>query len=307
MSVYTTVSALQMDAFFSYYHLGKVLSFTGIKDGMVNTNYFVTTTHGDFVLTLFENMTTEEVEGVVKLLTHLADHKLFIPHPQYDQNNQALRQLNRKTALICQRLAGAAIITPTIEHCVQIGLQLATLHNCTQNYNFPIKNPYDLNGLTRLFHRLSTQLSQEDKNLINDELLFQAQYSTDSLPTGLIHADLFRDNVLFVGDKLSGMLDFYSACHGTLLFDVAVTANDWCCDDGQINATKMTAVLSSYQSIRPLYDSEKQCWPVMLRRAALRFWLARLEYQSRARTGELIQQKDPLVFRRILLQHQQQS
>jgi homoserine kinase type II len=116
---------------------------------------------------------------------------------------------------------------------------------------------------------------------------------------------LFRDNVLFLDGRLSGMLDFYSACHGELLFDVAIAVNDWCCDDGVINPEKMTALLSSYQSIRPLEVVEKQLWPMMLRRAALRFWLARLAFQNRARTGALVQQKDPLVFRRILEQHRQ--
>lgn len=303
MSVYTHVTRTQLDDFFSHYHLGAVISYTGIKEGMVNSNYFVTTTQGEFVLTLFEDMTDIDVDPVVKLLRHLADNQLCVPCPQHDRHGQPLKRLNHKTALLCQRLVGTALITPTLEHCTQIGLQLAKLHTCTQGYLFPTQNPNNLTSLKRLFDSLVPQLSNEDKSLVDNELAFQNQHNI-AMPMGLIHADLFRDNVLFESGQFSGMLDFYSACHGELLFDVAIAVNDWCCDDGVINPEKIAALLSAYQCKRPLEVVEQQRWSVMLRRAALRFWLARLAHQNRARTGELVQQKDPLAFRRILVQHQ---
>jgi homoserine kinase type II len=305
MSVYTSVTRSQLDDFFSHYSLGEVISYEGIKEGMVNTNYFITTTHGEFVLTLFEDMTAEEVEPVITLLAHLTDNNISCPNPQHNKQGQPLRQLNQKAAMICNRLAGTAIKVPTIVQCTQIGFELAKLHGCTQNYRFPIQNLYNLNGLSTVFHSLSMRLPLADQTLISNELDFQAEHSTDLLPTGLIHADLFRDNVLCVDGNIAGLLDFYSACHGHLLFDLAITVNDWCCAGGLINLKKMTAVLSAYQSLRPLAPIEKRLWPIMLRRSALRFWLARLKYQSNARTGDLIKQKDPEEFRQILIKYQQ--
>jgi homoserine kinase type II len=304
MSVYTHVTRPQLDAFFSHYHLGNVLSYVGIKEGMVNSNYFVSTTQDTFVLTLFEDMLATEVEAVVDLLAHLAKHQIVSPAPQYNQQGLALQVLNDKPALLCKRLVGAALTNPTLDHCIQIGSQLAKLHRCTQDYIFPVANPYDINGLVMAFQEIANDVSADDHAAISHELAFQSEHPSNELPTGLIHADLFRDNVLFENGQLSGLLDFYSACHGELLFDLAIVVNDWCCDDGVINPEKMTALLSSYQSIRPLEAVEKRLWPIMLRRAALRFWLSRLAYQCRARSGELVQQKDPLAFRRILVQHQ---
>jgi homoserine kinase type II len=142
-----------------------------------------------------------------------------------------------------------------------------------------------------------------DRALIKDELRFQTQHYPNNLPTGVIHADLFRDNVLFDGDKLSGILDFYRACQGTLLFDIAVTANDWCSDDGVFNLEKVTALLAAYEILRPLQAQEKHHWQTFLRISALYFWLARLEHQFYPRAGEIVQQKDPLFFRQLLEQH----
>ena len=303
MSVYTPVSRSQLDQFFSSYALGDVIGFEGIEDGINNTNYFVATTQGDFVLTLFETLTAGELPHFIKLLSHLVEHAIPCPEPQPDLQAKVLRELNNKPAAVFKRLSGAASTSPSIVQCREIGRQLANLHRCTQNYAFPITNDYDLNGCISLANKIDARLSAADRALINDELGFQAANTSDDLPLGVIHADLFRDNVLFVGNRLSGLLDFYSACTGALLFDIAITANDWCCENGAINPDKMAALLSAYQSLRPLTTTEKQHWQTLLRAAALRFWLSRLEHQLYPRPGDLIQQKDPLVFKQLLLQH----
>ena len=168
-----------------------------------------------------------------------------------------------------------------------------------------MKNSNNLSAYNKVLQKIAAHLSAADSELIIDELAFQAENSLIKLPQGVIHGDLFRDNVLFEGDRLSGLLDFYSACTDTLLLDVAIAANDWCYENGSINKEKLMALLFAYQSLRPLESSEKQQWPVILRAGALRFWLSRLEHQYYPRTGALIQQKDPLIFRRILLQHRQ--
>ncbi|WP_340120918.1 homoserine kinase [Methylobacter svalbardensis] len=307
MSVFTRITRPQLDQFFSAYTLGEVISFEGITDGIDNTNYVVTTTQGSFVLTLFESLTFDELPYFLKLLAHLGKSSLLCPSPQSDRQKNALRQLHGKPAAVFKRLSGLAIATPSILHCQEIGLQLASLHRCTQDYVFPIKSGNDLSWCKTVLHKIDAHLSAEDRELIDDELAYQAQYGQAALPRGVIHADLFRDNALFVDDRLSGLLDFYSACTDTLLLDVAIAANDWCCDNGTVNDQKFAALLAAYESLRPLEPLEKQHWPTLLRAAALRFWLSRLEHHYYSRPGEMTQQKDPLVFRRILGQHRQSS
>lgn len=307
MSVFTRITRPQIDQFFNAYTLGEVVSFEGITDGIDNTNYFVTTAQGDFVLTLFESLTVDEVTHVLKLLSHLGANKLRCPSPQSDRQSNLLRRLNGKPAAVFKRLSGSAITTPSISDCQEIGLQLASLHRCTQGYVFPVKSGNDLNWCQTVLAKIGAHLSPADRELIDDELNFQIKNSPANLPRGVIHADLFRDNVLFADDQLSGLLDFYSACTDVLLLDIAISVNDWCCDNGTVNNEKVTALLAAYESLRPLEPLEKQHWPIMLRAAALRFWLSRREHQCYPRPGEITQQKDPLVFRRILLQHRQQT
>ena len=305
MSVYTQITRSQLDQFLSTYALGEVISYEGIEDGINNTNYFVETTQGSFVLTLFETLTADELPHFMRLLSHLVNHNTSCPGPQADRQANVLRDLNNKPAALFRRLSGLATTSPSLVQCQEIGMQLALLHRCTQDYVFPIKNNNDLDWCNMLLNKIDAQLSATDRALINDELLFQTANTSVSLPQGVIHADLFRDNVLFDDNLLSGILDFYSACTGTLLFDIAVTANDWCCENGDINPDKFTTLLSAYEDIRPLEQPEKQHWQTMLRAAALRFWLSRLEHQLYPRPGDIIQQKDPLIFRRILQQHRQ--
>jgi homoserine kinase type II len=227
----------------------------------------------------------------------------------YSNNPPAIRSIlfNNKPAAVFKRLSGIATTSPSFEQCQEIGVQLANIHRCTQDYVFPIKNNNNPDWRKTVLHKIDAQLSATDRALINDELLFQAASTSVNLPHGFIHADLFRDNVLFVDNQLSGILDFYSACTGALLFDIAITANDWCCENGDINPDKFTALLSAYESLRPLEQLEKQHWQTMLRAAALRFWLSRLEHQLYPRPGDIIQQKDPLIFRQLLKQHRQQN
>ena len=303
MAVYTQVNASQLEQFFTFYALGDLISFEGIEDGINNTNYFVDTTHGRFVLTLFETLSISELPYFTQLLSHLAKNNISCPEPQSDRSATLLHQLNNKPAVLFKRLSGTAILTPSIENCQEIGQQLAKVHRCTQNYDFPISNGFDLKGCIALAEKIDSQLSPSDRALIQDELIFQAAHTMNDLPLGVIHGDLFRDNVLFLDNKVSGILDFYSAFTGILLFDVAITVNDLCHEKGQLNPEKINALLSAYQNLRPLLICEKQHWPVLLRASALRFWLSRLEHQLYPRPGNLILQKDPGLFRQLLQHH----
>lgn len=305
MSVYTQVTRPQIDQFFSSYTLGEVINFEGIQDGINNTNYFVETTQGSFVLTLFETLTVNELPHFMGLLSHLVKHQLPSPSHQPDRQGQVLRELNSKPAALFNRLSGIATTSPSIEQCWQVGRQLAALHRCTQDYDFPVKNNNDLEGCQQQLNKIHERLSATDLALIKDELLFQTINHSNMLPQGVIHGDLFRDNVLFVDNQLSGLLDFYSASTGALLFDLAITANDWCCENGAINTDKLAALLAAYQSLRPLEALEKNHWQIQLRAAALRFWLSRLEHQLYPRPGDVIQLKDPLFFKQLLQLHRQ--
>ena len=303
MSVYTPVSRIQLEQFFSTYRLGTVTGFEGIKDGIDNSNYVVATTQGRYVLTLFESLSDGHIPHFLNLLTHLAQHDLPCPLPQSDHRGEQLRRLNNKPAAVFNCLPGRAILSPSLAHCRAVGQHLARLHRCTQHYAFPISNSRDLSWCETLLEKIGPQLSAEDRRLANDELRYQLENTPANLPKGVIHGDLFRDNALFEEGRLSGILDFYDACTGNLLFDLAVTANDWCCDNGKADREKFTALLSAYERVRPLQALEKQHWPMQLRAAALRFWLSRLEHRLYPRAGEITQQKDPLVFRRLLLEH----
>ena len=307
MSVYSTVTHAQLEQFFSHYNLGEVRDFEGIEDGIDNTNYFVTTSKGEFVLTLFESVSANDLPHFINLLTYLGKNNLPCPSPRLDKQSRPLRLLNGKQAAVFNRVPGSAALTPSLAHCHEIGLHLGRLHQLTQSYVFPIKSNHDLCWCKAVFNKIDGHLSNTDRELINDELNFQTMHGAVNMPWGVIHGDLFRDNALFVDERLSGLLDFYSAGTGSLLLDIAVTANDWCHENGAIDPGKQAALLCGYEIARPLEQTEKQQWPVQLRAAALRYWLSRLEHQVYPRPGAITQQKDPLIFRQILQQHRQQQ
>ena len=303
MSVYTRVSKTQLQLFLNRYELGKLIYFQGIENGIENTNYQVKTTHGDFILTIFEERKKAHLRDIFVLLDHLQQSNLPIPQAQNDRQSHQLNCLNNKPAAFFNRLHGVSVETPTPTQCREIGQQLASLHIYSQQLSYQHDNPKDLNGCQTLFKKLTPYLNQQDIKQINAELAFQKQYTRVNLPKGIIHADLFRDNVLFNNGKMSGMLDFYNSCYDYLLQDVAITINDWCKEDTFINQINTANLLVGYQSIRPLVSLEKQLLPAFLRRTSLFFWLSHLNHQIFPKAGDITQQKDPTEFRGIFKQH----
>ena len=305
MAVYTTVTQPQLKAFLKNYRLGQLVGFEGIKDGIDNSNYVVTTIQGNYILTLFEKLPPEQIQDYLKLLLYLKKHNITCPNPIANNRSDLLALLNKKPAVLFSFLNGAAVTEPGIEHYQAIGELLAKMHLSTQNYTFPIQNNHDLNWCKHTFSKIQKQLGKDDCNILEDEINFQIAYQCPALPNGIIHGDLFQDNVFFQDNKISGILDFYDACTDVYLLDIAITINDWCLEKKQINAEKVNNLLSSYEKIRPLSEFEKQNMTAFLRLAALRFWLSRLSHQLSPRNGELTQTKNPLVFKKILLQHRQ--
>jgi len=300
MSVYTRINHSQLQDFLNLYSLGTLIEFSGIQAGIENTNYKVSSSQGDFILTLFESLTAEQLPCYFKLLNQLNQSSFPAPKPQPFKADNFIHTLLGKPAAIFNCLPGQSIEAPSLQQCAEIGEYLAKLHLLSPASDFHKENPKNLKGCQQTFNKIKAQLTEQDINLLESELSFQSICLLPNLPQGVIHADLFKDNVLFYQGKISGILDFYNACTDYFLFDIAITCNDWCIDNALPNPHKIKALLSAYQNIKPLSTDEKQLFMVFLRRAALRFWLSRLEHQLNPKQGELTLEKDPLVFKCLL-------
>ncbi|HEY5603284.1 MAG TPA: homoserine kinase [Gammaproteobacteria bacterium] len=303
MSVYTSVSSSELDAFLQNYSLGDLVNYQGITAGIENTNYFVDTANGQYVLTLFETLKTQELPFYLELMAFLNEHGIPSAHPIADQTGNYARTLNGKPATLFQRLQGQSALEPDARHCESIGLALARLHMAGQAFRLRQDNVRGAAWRQRTGEQLLPLLNPEDSEILQRELTGQAEQNYQNLPQGVIHADLFRDNALFIANKLSGLLDFYYACNDCLLYDVAITLNDWCLQpDGAVDFRRARSLCHAYQSLRRLTAEEKNAWPMLLRLAALRFWLSRLWDARFPKAGEITFQKDPDEFKQVLLQ-----
>ena len=304
MSVYTPVSETELSAWLANYSVGKLLACEPIKAGIENTNYFVTTTQGRFVLTLFERLPAEELPFYVNFMAHLARHGIPCPAPIADLSDQYLGRLNGKPAALVTRLPGKSIEHPGAAECAELGALLARMHLAGRSYPAYIENPRGPRWWRFAAREVAPFLHSENNALLESELAFQAEHRFPDLPRGPVHADLFRDNALFDGARISGVVDFYFAGVDTLLYDIAVCANDWCLvdykSDRRLDEARTRALLSACQAVRSFTPLEREAWPVMLRAAALRFWLSRLYDYHLPRPGMLVHKHDPEHFRQIL-------
>lgn len=296
MSVYTPVGQDELAAWLRPLGLGELTGYAGIAAGMQNSNYFVTTASGRFVLTLFENIEPAALDFYLALQDRLAHGGLPCPQPLADGEGRRWRSLAGKPAALLSCLPGAALDDVTAGHCRIVGALLARLHQAAAGMPDALPNPCGAAWRQQVGASLLPQVSPEEAVLLADELAFLAAQDWAGLPRGVIHADLFRDNVLWDSHgQLSGVLDFYFAGEDAWLFDLAVVANDWCADDAAL-----AALIDGYNGIRPLVEAERQAWPAMRRAAALRFWLLRLEVRHRPRPGEVVTIKNPDDFRLLL-------
>lgn len=296
MSVYTTVGHDELAAWLRPLGLGELIGHAGIAAGMQNSNYFVTTAAGRYVLTLFESIDPEALDFYLALMDRLAGQGVPCPQPLGDAQGKHWRRLAGKPAALLSCLPGTVVETPGPAHCRILGDMLAGLHLAAADMPDPLPNPCGAAWRQSTGEALLPQLLPAERALLSDELAFQAAQDFSVLPRGVIHADLFRDNVLWdEDDQLSGVLDFYFAGEDCWLFDLAVVANDWC-----FNRATLAELLAGYQGRRPLSPAEVAAWPAMRRAAALRFWLLRLEVRHRPRGGEVVTIKDPDHFGRLL-------
>ena len=304
MSVFTPVSEAQLADWLKHYSVGTLTLLEPIASGIENTNYFVTTTQGAFVLTLFEKLGAKELPFYLNLMAHLARHGIPCPAPIADLADQYLGELNGKPAALVTRLPGKSVARPGLAQCAQLGALLARMHLAGRSYPGYLENPRGPRWWRETAPQVRSFLDAATGALLDAEMAFQAQHRFADLPRGPVHGDLFRDNAIFQGERLCGVFDYYFAGVDVLLFDVAVCANDWClvdpAADRRFDPSLVTTFLTEYSAVRPFTPAERAAWPALLRAAALRFWLSRLYDFHLPRPGELVHAHDPEHFREIL-------
>ncbi len=307
MAVFTPVSPDELARWIARFELGRVLSFEGIASGIENSNFFVDTERGRFVLTLFERIPAADLPFYLGLMHHLAARRIPCPDPVADRDGHMLGTLNGKPAALVTRLRGESVVAPGPGHCAEVGALLARMHLAAADYAGSLPNPRGLQWWRSVAPQVLTRLDARQAALARDELAAQEAFAQSaverSLPRSAVHADLFRDNVLFDADRIGGVIDFYFAATDRWLFDLAVTCNDWCIDDatGGFDSGRLDALLRAYQRTRPLEDAEREAWPLMLRAAAFRFWTSRLYDFHLPRPAEMVTPKAPEQFEAILL------
>ena len=310
MAVYTEVPFAEAAALLQRLGLGVLSDLQGIRSGIENTNYYASTANGQWVLTVFERLPREQLPYYLRLMQHLAARGVPVPAPQPDADGEVVHTLAGKPAAVVTRLPGGHRLAPDVLHCAQVGGMLARMH--LAGADFSMQQPH-LRGLAwwrETVPAVLPHLGRAQATLLGGELAFQQQLGASaagqSLPTGPIHADLFRDNVMFDDtagpDRLCGFFDFYFAGTDTLLFDVAVCLNDWCTDldSGRLEDKRAVAFMAAYQAVRALDANEARLLPALMRAAALRFWISRLWDWHLPRSAALLQPKDPTHFERVL-------
>lgn len=315
MAVYTEVSFDEAADFLQSLQLGALQTLTGCSGGIENTNYFATTDQAAYVLTLFERLSMEQLPFYLRLMKHLAHHGIPVPDPATNRDGDVVHVLKGKPAAVVNRLRGKSELAPLVVHCTQVGAMLARMHLAGRDFSMQQPHLRALGWWNETVPVILPFVPADQAALLQSELAYQNHVATFSaysaLPRGPIHADLFRDNVMFETTEggtdepvLSGFFDFYFAGIDTWLFDIAVCLNDWCIDlaTGASDDARTRAFLDAYASVRPLTAQERQLLPAMVRAAALRFWISRLWDLHLPREAAVLQAHNPDHFHRVLRQ-----
>ena len=308
MAVYTEVTDEELSAFLDTYDIGTVLSYKGIAEGVENTNYFLHTTQGSYILTLYEKRVREaDLPFFLGLMQHLANKGLNCPLPVSNRKGEPLGRVAGRPAAIITFLDGIAIRRPTAQHCAALGGALANLHLAGQDFRMTRPNALSFDSWPPLFAQAEAQADTVSARLAERtgrELEALRSVWPSGLPSGVIHADLFTDNVFFIGAKVSGLIDFYFACTDAFAYDLAICLNAWCFEtDGSFNLTKGQAMIAGYQAVRRLKPEEVEALPILCRGSAMRFMLTRLVDWLNVPPGALVKPKDPLEYDRKLNFH----
>jgi len=310
MAVYTEVQESQLASFLADYDLGRLFALKGIAEGVENSNFVLHVEAGYFILTLYEKRVAErDLPFFLGLMEHLASHGLSCPQPVRNRHGSALGRISGRPAVIVTFLEGMWDARPSEHRCAAVGKALAELHQCGADFALSRKNALSIEAWPKLFEEARFRAGEVRDSLadeIEKELFFLQKSWPRDLPRGIIHADLFPDNVLFVGDQLSGLIDFYFACTDQLAYDAAICLNAWCFEaDGSLNKSKAKAFFQAYQKVRELTVGEIANFPVLARGAALRFSLTRLVDWLNVPANALVHPKNPLEYIEKLRFHQQ--
>ncbi len=306
MAVFTEVSFDEAGAFLSSLNVGQLQSIKGAAGGIENTNYFVDTEQGQYVLTLFERLSFEQLPFYLHLMKHLATHGIPVPDPVADARGCILHRVKAKPAAVVNKLRGHSELAPTQAHCAGVGDMLARMHLAGLDYPHQQPNLRGLGWWNETVPLVLDHLTSAQRSLILGELAYQNHIAKSaayrSLPRGVIHADLFRDNVMFENSRLTGFFDFYFAGYDTFLFDIGICLNDWCIDleSGALDAARADAFMAAYQRVRPLTAQERNLLPAQQRAGALRFWISRLWDFHLPREAAVLKAHDPGHFERVL-------
>ena len=310
MAVYTEVSDEELIDFVGAYDIGDVVSFKGIAEGVENSNYLLQTTTGAYILTLYEKRVREsDLPYFIGFMEHLAAQGIDCPTPLHGRDGAALRKLCGRPAAIITFLEGMWPRRILPHHCAGLGTALAELHVAGASFDMQRKNDLSVTDWRPLYESCANRVHEVSNSLpgiVGPEIDFLEANWTAGLPSGVCHADLFPDNVFFLGDKLSGMIDFYFACNDFFAYDLGICLNAWCFErDGSFNVTKAQLMLSNYRKVRDFSDAELQALPLLARGSAIRFLLTRLYDWLNHPEGALVKPKDPLEYLAILQFHQQ--
>jgi homoserine kinase type II len=309
MAVYTDVALEELEAFLAGYDLGELRSYKGIAEGVENSNFLLQTAGGRYILTLYEKRTSvHDLPFFLSLMEHLHARGITCPQPVADRKGGVLGKLAKRPAALVTFLDGIWARRPNVLHCAAVGAELARMHLAGLDFPHTRKNTLSIAGWNALYSTAAARADNVHRNLsgtIAAELDNCEKHWPHDLPQGIVHADLFPDNVFFLNDRLSGLIDFYFACTDTLAYDVAICINAWCFEaDHSYNVTKGRALLQNYIKMRPLSDAEKAAFPLLCRGAALRFLLTRLVDWLEVPQGAMVRPKDPLEYYRKLRFHQ---
>ncbi|MEC7832718.1 MAG: homoserine kinase [Pseudomonadota bacterium] len=302
MSVYTKITNDELELHLENYSLGKIINFSGISEGIENSNYLLNTENGDFIFTIFEAISADRVIDYLSFMNHINKKGLLSPLVIETKSGKLSKSIQDKPSAVIEKLEGKSIVQPTNNHCEQLGKILANFHLCGQDFSIGITNARGSIWAKNSLERLNGLINKNQLNLIQKSIEIQEEFLNSDLPTGMIHADLFRDNVLYSADKISGIIDFYYSCCGPYIYDLAIVVNDWCNqENNSINEEKFNHLLAEYNKYREISDIEKTLWKHALVSAALRFYLSRLTDLHYPKIGEITHIKDPSIFENILI------
>ncbi len=312
MAVYTDITETDLKHFLAQYDVGELTSYKGIAEGVENSNFLLHTTKDPLILTLYEKRVEKsDLPFFLGLMQHLSERGLSCPLPLPRRDGELLGELSGRPAALISFLEGMWLRKPEAKHCREVGKALAGMHLAGEGFEIKRPNALSLEGWKVLWEKSAERADEVEIGLeqeITAELAFLQAHWPKDLPAGVIHADLFQDNVFFLGDELSGLIDFYFACNDLLAYDVSICLNAWCFEkDGSYNVTKGSALLEGYCSVRPLSEAERDALPVLARGSALRFFLTRLYDWLTTPEGALVVKKDPLEYLKKLRFHRQIS